>query len=134
VMTNGCFDILHAGHIEYLQQARQLGQCLIVAVNSDESTKRLKGKNRPINSLAMRMQVLAALRAVDWVVSFDADTPAELINQVKPDVLVKGGDYQLVDIAGSDVVLASGGQIITLDIKEGYSTSALIDRIRQGLS
>ncbi len=106
VMTNGCFDILHTGHIQYLLQAQALGRRLIVAVNDDNSVKRLKGSTRPINSLMERMTVLAALRSVDWVVPFSEDTPARLINLVKPDVLVKGGDYRPEQIAGADGVIA----------------------------
>ncbi len=126
VMTNGCFDILHRGHIEYLARARALGDRLIVAVNTDASVKRLKGESRPINGLSSRMTVLSALRSVDWVVHFDTDTPAELIAQVLPDVLVKGGDYVPEQIAGYDSVIAAGGKVCVLDFVEGYSTSAII--------
>ena len=130
VMTNGCFDILHRGHIEYLARARALGDRLIVAVNSDDSVKRLKGDSRPINALISRMAVLSALRSVDWVVAFDADTPAELISQVLPDVLVKGGDYTPEQIAGADAVIANGGKVCVLDFLEGHSTSAIIEAAR----
>lgn len=126
VMTNGCFDILHAGHIHYLTQARQLGQRLLVAVNDDASVKRLKGPHRPLNGLAERLAVLSALACVDWVVPFATDTPAELICQLKPDILVKGGDYRGQPIAGSECVLANGGQVLVLDFVEGYSTTAMI--------
>lgn len=126
VMTNGCFDILHAGHIQYLTQARELGDRLIVAVNDDESVKRLKGNSRPIHSLEQRMAVLKALRCVDWVVPFSQDTPRELICQILPDILVKGGDYQLHEIAGNDCVLAQGGQVLTLDFLPNCSTSRII--------
>ncbi|MEW8028551.1 MAG: bifunctional D-glycero-beta-D-manno-heptose-7-phosphate kinase/D-glycero-beta-D-manno-heptose 1-phosphate adenylyltransferase HldE [Candidatus Thiodiazotropha sp.] len=130
VMTNGCFDILHAGHITYLEQARRLGDRLIVAVNSDDSVKQLKGSERPVNSLEQRMMVLAALGSVDWVVPFSEDTPERLICKVKPDVLVKGGDYIANKIAGAECVTETGGQVIVLDYLEGCSTSMIIDVIR----
>lgn len=126
VMTNGCFDILHRGHIEYLARARALGDRLIVAVNSDASVRRLKGETRPLNTVDARMAVLSALRSVDWVVPFEEDTPAALIGEVLPDVLVKGGDYQPQDIAGADAVIANGGKVRVLDFLEGYSTSSII--------
>lgn len=129
VMTNGCFDILHAGHIQYLTQARQLGDRLIVAVNDDASVRRLKGNTRPIHSLEQRMAVLAALRCVDWVVPFSQDTPKELICQVLPDILVKGGDYQIHQIAGHECVLAQGGQVRILDFLPGCSTSRIIGEL-----
>jgi D-beta-D-heptose 7-phosphate kinase/D-beta-D-heptose 1-phosphate adenosyltransferase len=129
VMTNGCFDILHAGHVHYLNQAKQLGERLVVAVNDDDSVHRLKGTGRPINPLAQRMAVLSALECVDWVIPFAEDTPRELICQLLPDILVKGGDYQISDIAGSDCVLAHGGRVLTLDFIEGYSTSALLKKL-----
>lgn len=131
VMTNGCFDILHAGHIAYLEQARRLGDRLIVAVNDDDSVRRLKGEGRPVNSLAARMVVLAALDAVDWVVPFAEDTPERLICRVLPDVLVKGGDYRPEQIAGHDCVTRNGGEVRVLGFLEGHSTSALIDAIRR---
>ena len=129
VMTNGCFDILHAGHVAYLEEARGLGDQLIVAVNDDASVARLKGPSRPINTLADRMTVLAALAAVDWVVPFTEDTPAGLIEQVVPDVLVKGGDWRPDQIVGSDVVLAAGGEVRSLQFREGRSTTSIIDSI-----
>jgi D-beta-D-heptose 7-phosphate kinase/D-beta-D-heptose 1-phosphate adenosyltransferase len=132
VMTNGCFDILHAGHVSYLEEAKACGDRLIVAVNDDASVRRLKGPTRPITPLADRMAVLAGLAAVDWVVPFAGDTPAELIARVVPDVLVKGGDYRVEDIAGSDVVLRNGGEVRALGLKPGRSTTALIDSIRDG--
>jgi len=133
VLTNGCFDILHAGHVHYLQQARELGDRLIVLVNSDASVRRLKGESRPVNSLEQRMTLLAALECVDWVTPFDADTPREAICCILPDILVKGGDYAHIgDIAGSDCVLANGGEVRLLDFVEGHSTSRLIEAIRQG--
>jgi D-beta-D-heptose 7-phosphate kinase/D-beta-D-heptose 1-phosphate adenosyltransferase len=130
VMTNGCFDILHAGHVAYLKQARALGDRLIVAVNDDASVGRLKGRDRPLNPLAERMAVLAALAAVDWVVPFSEATPARLICRVLPDVLVKGGDYRIEDVAGHECVIAAGGQVRIVDFIAGHSTSSLIETIR----
>ncbi len=132
VMTNGCFDLLHAGHVDYLQRARERGDRLIVAVNDDASVSRLKGPERPVTPLAQRLSVLAALDCVDWVVSFSQDTPAALIGRVLPDLLVKGGDYRPEDIAGYDAVTGHGGQVEVLDLVEGASTTALIERIRRG--
>ena len=130
VLTNGCFDILHAGHVSYLEEAKSCGDRLVVAVNDDASVKRLKGAERPLNSLEDRMAVLAGLAAVDWVVPFGADTPAELIAQVLPDVLVKGGDYSAEQIAGGAAVLANGGEVRVLGFKPGRSTTALIEAMR----
>lgn len=132
VMTNGCFDILHAGHVAYLQQARRLGDRLVVAVNDDASVKRLKGPERPVNALAQRMAVLAALANVDWVVPFSEDTPERLICKVKPDVLVKGGDYTPEQIAGGKCVTDNGGEVVVLSFVEGCSTTRIIDMIRDG--
>ena len=132
VMTNGCFDILHAGHVSYLEEAKTLGDRLIVAVNDDDSVTRLKGDSRPINPLGERMAVLAGLAAVDWVVPFSEDTPAELISKLLPDVLVKGGDYQVDEIAGGRTVIQNGGEVRVLSHKEGRSTSAVIEAIRKG--
>ncbi len=129
VMTNGCFDILHPGHIAYLQRAASMGDRLIVAVNTDASVKALKGDSRPINPLADRLTMLAALACVDWVVSFDEETPEKLISAVLPDVLIKGGDYQVQDVAGYEAVTAAGGEVIIADFIDGYSTSATIDKI-----
>ncbi|TCO81621.1 D-alpha,beta-D-heptose 7-phosphate 1-kinase /D-beta-D-heptose 1-phosphate adenylyltransferase [Plasticicumulans lactativorans] len=130
VMTNGCFDLLHAGHVAYLGEAAALGDRLIVAVNDDASVGRLKGPARPINPLGARMAVLAGLRAVDWVVPFAEDTPRELIARVLPDVLVKGGDYRPEDIVGGAEVLAAGGEVIVLGFVDGHSTTATVARIR----
>lgn len=130
VMTNGCFDILHAGHVAYLQQAKALGKRLIVAVNDDASVKRLKGNDRPINSLEQRMAVLAGLRSIDWVVPFSEDTPEELIKKIKPDILVKGGDYKVDQIAGADLVTKQGGKVIILDFIKGCSGTSIIKRIQ----
>lgn len=131
VMTNGCFDILHVGHVRYLQAARELGDVLIVAVNTDASVQRLKGPTRPLNNTADRMTLLAALQCVDWVVPFGEDTPARLIEAVLPDVLVKGGDYQIEQIAGHEAVLAHGGEVRVLGFHDGYSTTRLIERARK---
>ena len=130
VMTNGCFDVLHAGHVSYLEEAKSLGDRLVVAVNDDDSVRRLKGRNRPINGLEDRMLVLAGLAAVDWVVAFSEDTPANLISAVLPDVLVKGGDYKPEEIAGARAVLENGGEVRVLSFKDGRSSSRIIERMR----
>ncbi|MGC9421226.1 bifunctional D-glycero-beta-D-manno-heptose-7-phosphate kinase/D-glycero-beta-D-manno-heptose 1-phosphate adenylyltransferase HldE [Vibrio sp.] len=132
VMTNGCFDILHAGHVSYLNHAAELGDRLIVAVNSDESVKRLKGPGRPVNPTDRRMAVLAGLGAVDWVVPFSEDTPQRLIAEVLPSLLVKGGDYKPEDIAGGAEVIAAGGEVKVLNFEEGCSTTEIIQAIRGG--
>jgi D-beta-D-heptose 7-phosphate kinase/D-beta-D-heptose 1-phosphate adenosyltransferase len=130
VMTNGCFDILHAGHVHYLNEARKLGDRLIVAVNSDDSVKRLKGDERPINSVDNRMLVLDALACVDWVVAFDADTPAQVIDAIVPDKLVKGGDYQVEDIIGYQTVTQAGGEVLTINLTPGCSTTNIINKAK----
>ncbi|MEM9103440.1 MAG: bifunctional D-glycero-beta-D-manno-heptose-7-phosphate kinase/D-glycero-beta-D-manno-heptose 1-phosphate adenylyltransferase HldE [Pseudomonadota bacterium] len=130
VMTNGCFDILHAGHVAYLEEAKALGDRLIVAVNGDNSVTRLKGEGRPVNPVERRMAVLAGLGAVDWVVPFDEDTPENLINHLLPDVLVKGGDYKVEEIAGHRGVLANGGEVKILCFEDGVSTTAIIQDIK----
>ena len=130
VMTNGCFDILHEGHVAYLQQARRLGDRLIVAVNDDDSVRRLKGEGRPINGVAQRMAVLAGLASVDWVCAFSEDTPENLICQVRPNLLVKGGDYRPDEIAGAQCVRAAGGEVRVLDLVPGQSSSRIIGAIR----
>ncbi|MEW6038725.1 MAG: bifunctional D-glycero-beta-D-manno-heptose-7-phosphate kinase/D-glycero-beta-D-manno-heptose 1-phosphate adenylyltransferase HldE [Pseudomonadota bacterium] len=135
VVTNGCFDLLHPGHVHYLEQARALGDRLIVLVNGDGSVQRLKGPGRPVNPLAHRMAMLAALESVDWVVAFDGDTPRGEICAIRPDVLVKGGDYGDIEaIAGHDCVLAAGGEVRILDFVDGHSTTRLIETIRNGRS
>ena len=131
VMTNGCFDILHTGHVRYLEAARALGDVLVVAVNTDASVKRLKGESRPLNRCDDRMAVLAALRCVDFCVPFDEDTPARLIGRMLPQLLVKGGDYEPKNIAGYEAVTAAGGQVLSLDFHDGYSTTRLIEKARQ---
>ena len=134
VFTNGCFDILHAGHVKYLARAKTLGGKLVVGLNNDDSISRLKGVQRPINPLQERAAVLLALASVDWVIPFgcaeEDDTPAKLIEQINPDVLVKGGDYRVEEIAGADFVLANGGQVEVLDFIEQCSTSNVIDKIK----
>jgi len=131
VFTNGCFDILHRGHIAYLEEARNLGQSLIVGVNSDESVKRQnKADNRPINTLEDRMALLASLECVDAVIRFDDDTPLELIKKVMPDHLVKGGDWKLNQIVGAEEVESNGGQVHSLAFKFERSTTSLLERIR----
>ena len=130
IMTNGCFDVLHAGHVAYLEEAKSLGDRLIVAVNDDDSVRRLKGESRPINALEDRLLVLAGLAAVDWVVPFSEDTPARLIEAVLPDVLVKGGDYRPEEIAGAREVLRNGGEVRVLAFRDGHSSSRIIDRLK----
>lgn len=133
VFTNGCFDILHRGHATYLEQASALGDRLIVGLNSDASVRRQqKGPERPLNDQVSRGLVLAALRCVDAVVVFDADTPLELITALVPDVLVKGGDWPVDRIVGADVVLANGGEVHSLQLVDGFSTTGLVERIRHG--
>ena len=132
VMTNGVFDVLHTGHVRYLEAARKLGDVLIVAVNDDGSVKRLKGPTRPLNPVADRMRLLAALKCVDWVVPFSEDTPARLIGRVLPDLLVKGGDYKPEDIAGYAAVKKNGGDVVVLEFHEGYSTTRLIEKAKDG--
>lgn len=130
VFTNGCFDILHAGHVGYLEQARGLGDRLIVAVNADESVRRLKGEGRPINSEDRRMAVLAGLESVDWVLVFGDDTPERLLELVRPDILVKGGDYQKEQVVGWEIVEAYGGQVRPLDFLDDCSTTAIVEKIQ----
>ena len=131
MFTNGCFDIIHAGHVEYLQEAAELGDILIIGLNSDNSVKRLKGKNRPINSQINRAKVLSALATISYVVIFEDDTPYMLIDHIKPDVLVKGGDWKPEEIVGADIVLANGGSVRSLSYKEGYSTSSIINKMKE---
>jgi len=131
VMTNGCFDVLHAGHVAYLEEAKSLGERLIVAINDDDSVRRLKGDKRPVNTLEDRMLVLSGLASVDWVVPFSEDTPARVIGAVLPDVLVKGGDYKPEEIAGARDVLDNGGQVRVLAFREGQSSSRIIDKLSE---
>jgi len=127
--TNGCFDIIHPGHVMLLKQAREKCDRLIVALNTDRSIKALKGEQRPINNLQSRSQVMAALRYVDAVVAFDEDTPFNLINLFKPDVLVKGADYENKEVVGRDIVELNGGKVILADLQDGFSTTNIIDKI-----
>ncbi|WP_150299583.1 bifunctional D-glycero-beta-D-manno-heptose-7-phosphate kinase/D-glycero-beta-D-manno-heptose 1-phosphate adenylyltransferase HldE [Pseudomonas profundi] len=131
VFTNGCFDIIHAGHVGYLEEARSLGDRLVVAINDDASVTRLKGPGRPINAVDRRMAVLAGLGAVDWVTCFADDTPEELLKQIKPDVLVKGGDYSVDQVVGAPIVQAYGGDVRVLNFVESCSTTAIVERIRE---
>ena len=130
VFTNGCFDILHRGHVTYLQQARALGDLLIVGINSDASVKRLKGPERPVNILEDRAYVLSALKSVDFVIPFEEDTPLDLINTIIPDILVKGGDYTIDRIVGAQEVIAHGGSVEIIPFVPGKSTSSIIDIIK----
>ncbi len=129
VFTNGCFDVIHLGHIMYLSQAADLGDVLIIGLNTDKSVQRIKGDKRPINDQHARSMVLASLRFVDSVVLFDEDTPLELIKNIKPDVLVKGSDYADNEIVGADVVKSNGGEVVTIDFIEGYSSSEIIKKL-----
>ena len=131
VFTNGCFDLLHKGHVEYLERARRLGAWLVVALNADASVRRLKGPSRPLNPLADRLEVLASLESVDFVTWFDDDTPLTVIEQIRPDVLVKGGDWKVADIVGGAEVVGWGGKVRSLPYLEGRSTTRLIERARR---
>lgn len=131
VFSNGCFDILHRGHIEYLAQAADFGARLIIGLNSDTSVRRIKGNDRPLQDQVSRSILLAALSFVDAVIVFDEDTPYELIKNVKPDFLVKGNDYKAEDIVGYDIVKQNGGDVITIKLVEGYSTSSIVKRMNQ---
>lgn len=131
VFTNGVFDLIHPGHLRYLQHARSLGDLLIIGLNSDASVRRNKGDGRPINPEAERAEVLAALACVDAVVLFDEDTPADIIRAIQPDILVKGADWPADQIVGRDTVEASGGRVVRVPVEQGYSTTAIIDRIRR---
>ena len=129
VFTNGCFDVLHFGHVQYLLEARKLGDLLVVGLNSDASVRRLKGESRPINGENERAFVLAALEFVDYVVVFEEDTPKKLIETVRPDVLVKGGDYQIENIVGADFVMQNGGTVTTIPFVEGFSSTRIIEQL-----
>lgn len=131
VFTNGCFDLLHVGHVTYLAQAKALGDVLVIGLNSDDSVRRLKGPNRPVNEQNARALVLAALESVDYVVFFDEDTPYDIITHVKPDILVKGGDYKIDNIVGGDFVRARGGQVLTIPFVDGFSTSNILEQIKE---
>ena len=131
VFTNGCFDLLHPGHVDYLERARDLGDVLVVGLNSDASVARLKGPDRPVNQVQDRARVLAGLECVSFVLVFDQDTPYALIKAVQPHVLVKGGDWAVERIVGRDTVEGSGGEVLSLKLKPGYSTTEIISRIRR---
>ncbi|MFP4459993.1 MAG: D-glycero-beta-D-manno-heptose 1-phosphate adenylyltransferase [Candidatus Zixiibacteriota bacterium] len=131
VFTNGCFDIIHKGHVEYLRKARALGDFLIIGVNSDESMEKIKGSKRPIMTFENRSAVLAAFEFVDIIIQFHDQTPIKLINLVKPDILVKGADYQIKDIVGADFVISKGGKVKTIELEKGYSTSQIIQTIKE---
>ena len=130
VFTNGCFDILHVGHKRYLEEARSLGELLVVGVNSDDSVRRLKGTDRPVNTERDRVEMLTALNCVDYVIVFEDDTPYDLINRIKPQVLVKGGDYKPEDVVGKDIVESNGGEVVIIPLVEGKSTTAVIEKIK----
>jgi len=128
VFTNGCFDILHAGHVDYLSKARRLGDVLVVGLNSDSSVKKIKGKDRPINKESDRAKVLSSLYFVDYITSFNETTPENLIKKVRPDILVKGGDWKIEDIVGGSFVRSYGGKIKSIPFVKGYSTTSIIER------
>jgi len=130
VFTNGCFDIIHRGHIELLAQSADLGQKLIVGLNSDASVRRLKGKERPVQDESCRAMIMAGFEFVDLVVLFSQDTPLELIRLIKPDILVKGGDYKAEEIVGYDIVIENKGQVVTINMVEGYSTTSIVNKIK----
>jgi len=131
VFTNGCFDILHLGHLDYLEKSRNLGDRLVIGLNTDSSVRQLKGPNRPINLELSRARMLAALAFVDLVITFDEETPLELIKKVKPDILIKGKDYSIENIVGAEFVLGNGGDVKTIEILEGYSTTEIINKIKK---
>ena len=131
VFTNGCFDILHAGHVDIFQQARNLGDALVVAVNSDISIKKIKGEKRPVVPQAQRMQVLAALEAIDYVVIFDEENPLKIIKEIQPDILVKGGDWPVETIVGREIVEKKGGKVLSIPLMEGISTTNIIEEVKK---
>ena len=131
VFTNGCFDLLHVGHIRYLAQAKELGDFLIIGLNSDSSVKELKGEDRPINSFEDRATLLSAIKSVDLVIMFEEQTPENLIKDIVPDILVKGGDYNIEDIVGYQTVMQNGGQVKTLSFYDGYSSTNYINKIKK---
>ena len=131
VFTNGCFDIIHVGHVRYLSKAKELGDILIIGLNSDKSVKKLKGEDRPVNCFEDRAILLSSLRFVDSVIMFEEQTPDNLIKQIIPDILVKGGDYKLEDITGYQTVIKNGGQVKTLSFYDGYSSSNYINKIKK---
>lgn len=133
VFTNGCFDIVHLGHIDYLEKARALGDRLVLGLNTDASVSRIKGPLRPVVNEYARSRLMAAMAFIDLVVLFDEPTPKELIEAIRPDILVKGDDYTVATIVGADFVLANGGSVETIPLVKGYSTTSLIERIKQSM-
>jgi D-glycero-beta-D-manno-heptose 1-phosphate adenylyltransferase len=131
VFTNGCFDILHLGHVDYLEKARNLGQKLIVGLNTDSSVQRIKGPSRPVQDELCRARLLASMQFVDAVILFDQETPFDLIASIKPDILVKGNDYTIDKIIGAEIVMENGGEVKTIAFIDGYSTSKIIDKINK---
>ncbi len=131
VFTNGCFDILHLGHLDYLEKSSDLADKLVVGLNTDKSVRLLKGPDRPINNEYARARMLAAMSFIDLIIAFDEETPLELIKKVKPDILVKGKDYEVENIVGAEFVIGNGGEVKTIELKEGYSTTDLINKIKK---
>ena len=131
VFTNGCFDILHLGHLDYLEKSRNLGDKLVIGLNTDKSVSKLKGPNRPVNNENARARMLVAMSFVDLVIAFDEETPFELIRKVKPDILIKGKDYSIENIVGAEFVLGNGGEVKTIELLEGYSTTEIIKKIKK---
>ena len=131
VFSNGCFDILHAGHVDYLEKAREKGDFLVVALNTDASVRRIKGEDRPVNNQDSRARVLAGLGCINLVILFDENTPYDLIKIINPDILVKGKDYDISNIVGADIVLQNGGKVETIELTEGLSTTSVIDKIKK---
>lgn len=134
VFTNGCFDLLHPGHVRYLEKARRYGDVLVVALNSDASVRKIKGEARPILTEEERCELISALGCVDYVTTFEEETPQQIIDELAPNVLVKGGDWSVDQIVGRDTVEAAGGKVISIELEQGYSTSAIIERIRSRAS
>jgi D-glycero-beta-D-manno-heptose 1-phosphate adenylyltransferase len=130
VFTNGCFDIIHRGHIDYLEEAKKLGDILLIGLNSDESVRKLKGENRPINNEEDRKKVLLALKSVDEVIIFNEEDPLELVKQIKPDVIVKGGDWKIENMIGADFVIENGGEAYSLPFYDGYSTTNILNKMK----
>ncbi len=133
VFTNGCFDLIHLGHIDYLSKAADFGELLVIGLNTDASVRKLKGKHRPIKDEQSRAMILASLFFVDFVILFDEETPYELIKSIRPKVLIKGSDYNVEDIVGYDIVKEGGGKVVTLDFLDGYSTSLIENKIKEGI-
>jgi len=131
VFTNGCFDFIHPGHIYYLNEAKSMGDILVIGLNSDKSVRKIKGKDRPINNQDFRISVLSALEMVDYVIVFDEPTPYNLIKAIVPDILVKGGDYKIEDVVGRDIVEGNGGRVVCVSYIEGFSTTSIIEKIKR---